>query len=173
MDAPGFRATRPLAGALPPPTTVLKPGDVAVVSRGERLETLLGSCVAVLLTDPRRTVAALCHVVHAGEPGPAARADTAYARQALEAMFSRLRRIGIEPRLCEARVYGGGNMFPHLVTGHHVGASNSRCVLGLLADAGIGVLTQSLGGTSYRKLAWVVGPTEPECVLVDVTSLPH
>jgi chemotaxis protein CheD len=34
----------------------LLPGDVAVGARGMRLETLLGSCVAIVLTDPRRTV---------------------------------------------------------------------------------------------------------------------
>jgi chemotaxis protein CheD len=170
MSARSFAATRPFALPTPVPATVLGPGDVAVAGRGERLETLLGSCVAVVLTDPRRTVAAMCHVVHAGEAGALVRDDTAYARQALLAMFHGLRRLGIEPRLCEARVYGGGNMFPHLVSGAHVGDSNSRRVLGLLADARIDVLAQSLGGRCYRKLSWVVGPNEPDCVLVDVTT---
>ena len=44
---------------------VLHPGDVACGERGERFETLLGSCVAIVLTDPRRTIGAMCHIVHA------------------------------------------------------------------------------------------------------------
>ncbi len=159
----------------PPPSHgfVLQPGNVAVATRGDRLETLLGSCVAVVLTDPRRTVGAMCHVVHASEPGPAAQGNTAYASCALQAMYDGLRRIGIAPQLCEAHVYGGGNMFPHLVKGSHIGAWNGERVLDLLTEAGIRVVSQSLGGPFYRKLAWVVGPAEPECVLVDVPDLSH
>lgn len=52
----------------------LHPGDVACVDRGERLDTLLGSCVAILLTDPQRSVGAMCHVVHAGAPRDCRRA---------------------------------------------------------------------------------------------------
>ena len=62
---------------------VLHPGDVACGERGERFETLLGSCVAIVLTDPRRTVGAMCHIVHA-MPAPADRLDEAsYADVAL------------------------------------------------------------------------------------------
>ena len=42
----------------PGPLHTLHPGDVVCAERGDRMETLLGSCVAVVLTDPRRTVGA-------------------------------------------------------------------------------------------------------------------
>ena len=35
---------------------------------GDRMKTLLGSCVAVILTDQRRTVGTMCHIVHVGRP---------------------------------------------------------------------------------------------------------
>ena len=47
-----------------PKLHVLHPGDVVCAEQGEQLETLLGSCVAIVLTDPRRTVAVMCHFVH-------------------------------------------------------------------------------------------------------------
>ena len=72
-------------------TQTLHPGDVACADRGERLETLLGSCVAILLTDPRRTVGAMCHIVHAAPAPPDRRGDTHYADAALAAMDARLR----------------------------------------------------------------------------------
>ena len=56
----------------------LMPGDVALGQAGEQLKTLLGSCVAVILTDPRRTVAAMCHIVHVGQPNAANQHNTAY-----------------------------------------------------------------------------------------------
>jgi chemotaxis protein CheD len=149
---------------------VLRPGDVAVASRGDRLETLLGSCVAVVLSDPRLTVGAMCHIVHAAEPAAHLGHDTSFARPALSALFAGLRRLGITPQLCVARVYGGGNMFPAQFTGHHVGASNIACVLALLQGAGIEVLSQCSGGNYYRKLSWQVGPQEPLCLRVDIVA---
>lgn len=149
---------------------VLRPGDVAIASRDERLETLLGSCVAVLLNDPRRTVGAMCHIVHAGEPPAAAAGDTAFARPALQALFAGLRARGITPALCEARIYGGGNMFPAQFTGHHVGASNVQQVLALLRASGMHVISQASGGSCYRKLSWVVGTQEPLCLEVEVAQ---
>ncbi|MEI7447926.1 MAG: hypothetical protein WCK28_23765, partial [Burkholderiales bacterium] len=48
---------------------VLHPGDVACVDRGARLATLLGSCVSILLADPRRSIGAMCHYVHVARFG--------------------------------------------------------------------------------------------------------
>lgn len=143
-------------------THVLHPGDVVCVARGERIETLLGSCVAVVLTDARRSVAAVCHLVHAGV---AARADLtpAHGSIALATMDAMLSARGIDARRCEAFVYGGGNMFPALVRGDvHVGASNARWTLNELAARGTLVRAKDIGGQVYRRLGWTVGPGEPE-----------
>lgn len=143
----------------------LHPGDVACVDRGERLETLLGSCVSIVLTDPRRTVGAMCHVVHAGPPLRGAPDSTAHGDAALASMFALLRARGIEPRLCHAWAYGGGNMFPGLVgpqSAHgNVGATNAAWAEAALAHHGIRVLGGDLGGNVYRRLRWTVGAGDP------------
>ncbi len=146
----------------------LHPGDVVVGTRGDRFETLLGSCVAVILADPRRTVGAMCHIVHASDGIHPSADDTSRAGPALARMFQLLRALGIEPRLCEAGVYGGGNMFPRLAQGTHVGDRNAIWVLDALADAGVNVIAQDLGGLGYRRLGWTVGPEAPEVISVDV-----
>ena len=145
------------------------PGDVAVGQAGEQLKTLLGSCVSVILTDPRRTVAAMCHIVHVGQPNAANRHNTAYGLSAMEDMFRRLHQLGVTPRLCQAYVFGGGNMFPHLINVNHVGSNNATWVLHQLKQHHIPVVDQSLGGNGYRKVSWTVGPTEPvvEVVLAE------
>jgi chemotaxis protein CheD len=151
---------------------VLHPGDVAVAGRGERLETVLGSCVAILLTDRLRTVGAMCHVVHARPPLRPVECPTAHGDDALAAMFTLLRRRAIEPRLCRAWVYGGGHMFPGHIgldpAAGHVGANNARWALQALQQEGIAVQATELGGHAWRRLAWTVGPGEPELQVMPV-----
>jgi chemotaxis protein CheD len=139
----------------------LMPGDVALGRSGDQLKTLLGSCVSVILTDPRRTVGVMCHIVHAGPPNAQNKSNTAYASVAMAEMTRHLYAIGFSPRSCEAYVYGGGNMFPKLVTHHHVGLNNIDWVLGYLEHHKIPVLKEDLGGQGYRKLTWTVGQGEP------------
>ena len=147
---------------------VLQPGDVALAERGERLETLLGSCVAIVLTDPRRTLGAMCHIVYSKPATSGAIASAAYADVALERMYTLLRSRGIEPRLCEAYVYGGGNMFPALFAQGHVGEDNAQWALEALAHDGVPVLFHDLGGNTYRRLSWVVGPDMPQVAAVAI-----
>jgi chemotaxis protein CheD len=149
-------------------TYTLHPGDVACASRGERLETLLGSCVAIVLTDPRRTIGAMCHIVHASQAATEAAETGAYAHVALASMYAHLQARGIAPRLCEAYVYGGGNMFPTLVRDGHVGDANARWALDALAADGIRVLLHDVGGNTYRRLSWTVGPDAPHVTAVPV-----
>jgi len=85
---------------------------------------------------------------------------------ALDVMYEQLRERGITPQLCEAYVYGGGNMFPGQFSAGHVGDSNARWTLQALAADGVRVLHHDLGGQSYRKLSWTVGPDAPEVTAV-------
>lgn len=155
-------------GRSPQRSVVLHPGDVACGERGDRLETLLGSCVAIVLTDPRRTLGVMCHIVHSGAGGASLPGDTRHAEAALQAMYGLLQRRGIVPSLCEAYVYGGGNMFPSLFAQAHVGQSNASWALAALARDGIAVLAQELGGNRYRRIGWTVGPEQPQVSAVEV-----
>lgn len=151
----------------PPRSTAVKPvelmpGDVAIGHAGDQMKTLLGSCVSVILTDPHRTVGAMCHIVHVGQASAASGQSTAYGAAAMQDMFGRLRAKGINPLMCEAYVYGGGNMFPHIIGPRHVGAINAEWALDYLYEHNIPVVDHSLGGNAYRKVSWTVGPTPPE-----------
>ncbi len=145
----------------------LMPGDVALGCAGDQLKTLLGSCVSVILTDPRRTVGVMSHIVHVGHPSPANHRNTAYGSVAMAEMVRLLHSVGFVPRSCQAYVVGGGNMFPHLYTHHHVGANNVDWVMGYLEHHKIRVLKEDLGGSAYRKVVWTVGQGEP---LVEAVS---
>lgn len=158
-------ASRPPASfqmsALPGTAVELLPGDVALGLAGDQLKTLLGSCVGVILTDPRRTVAAMCHIVHVGRPNAANAHNTAYGEVAMDAMFARLLTVGLAPTQCQAYVFGGGNMFAQMCRNTHVGTHNVEWVLDFLQDHGIGIVDHCLGGNGYRKVSWTVGLSEP------------
>lgn len=155
------RKTPPRPIASQAATIELMPGDVALGGLGDQFKTLLGSCVSVILTDPRRTVGTMCHIVHVGRPNLANQHNTAYGVIAMQDMFDRLIGIGIPPTRCHAFVYGGGNMFPQMFTTTHVGANNARWVIDCLHDQGIVVVDEDLGGNGYRKVAWTVGRELP------------
>lgn len=147
---------------------LLHPGDVVCAERGDTLETLLGSCIAVLLSDRKRTVAAMCHIVHCRPSVSASARTTASADGAIDALYTLLQKRALTPRLCDAFVCGGGNMFPGLASQNPVGAENARWVLQRLATDGVNVEGTDLGGNTYRRLRWVVGPTSPTVIAVDV-----
>ncbi|MGQ0710949.1 MAG: chemotaxis protein CheD [Rhodoferax sp.] len=156
---PGARAA--LAPGAAMGSAELMPGDVALGLAADELRTLLGSCVGVILTDPRRTVGAMCHIVHVGPPNAANAHNTAYGEVAMRAMFARLQGVGIAPQRCHAFVYGGGNMFPALVSATPVGQRNVDWVLAFLAGQGIEVLDRCVGGCAYRRVWWRVGRAMP------------
>lgn len=149
----------------------LHPGDVACAGRGTRFVTLLGSCVSILLSDPARTIGAMCHFVtvspaqtHAGKP-----AQTTQSAEALAAMFTSLRMRGIDPLRCEAWVIGGGNMFPGLVAGQdHIGASNSAWAVRELERLRIPIVASHVGGNMYRKVLWTIGAWAPAVIATGV-----
>ena len=153
-----------------PTLSTLGPGDVAVGLRGDRLETLLGSCVAIVLTDPRRSVGVMCHIVHRERPDEHAGNDTAYAGAALQRMCELLRARGIVPQLCEAYVYGGGNMFPGLTPPLDIGELNAAWAIHALRAMGVRILALDVAGTVYRRLQWTVGPAEPQVSAMPVET---
>jgi len=146
----------------------LHPGDVALGVRGDRLETLLGSCVAIVITDPRRTVGVMCHIVHSWPATSGTRATGAYADVALDTMVDLLHQRGLTARLCEAYVYGGGNMFPSQEQGPDVGGDNAGWALDALTAIGIPVLAFDVGGPAYRRLSWTVGFDAPQIIATEV-----
>ncbi len=108
----------------------------------------------------------MCHIVYCGLPNAASKGDTAYAVFAMQEMFTRLRTIGITPQLCQAFIFGGGNMFPGMFSRKHVGTSNVEWVEHFLWTQGIEIVGESTGGSCYRKISWTVGAQalNVECV---------
>ncbi|MBX3619738.1 MAG: chemotaxis protein CheD [Rhizobacter sp.] len=138
---------------------VLQPGQYAVGAAGTRMRTLLGSCVSVVLWRRERRVGAMSHFLlasrgraHAGLP------DARYGDEALALMLAGLARLGVTPADCEAKVFGGGNMFPDQsgAAAPCVGRRNGEAARALLQAQGIPIVRESLFGTGHRQIVFDV-----------------
>jgi chemotaxis protein CheD len=127
-------------------------GQIALGRGGDRLKSVLGSCVGVALYYPPSQIAVLSHVVLPQSAGRCATPGK-FADTALPAMLAMLSEHAVRPRLLEAKVAGGANMFNN--SGPlQIGDANVKAILELLRSAGIRVAGSDLGGTTGRRIVF-------------------
>lgn len=137
----------------------LQPGEYRVADRGCRLHTILGSCVSITLWHPTLCVGAMCHFLLGERPGTRPRElDPRYAEEATALMMTGLVRLGARAEECQAKLFGGGNMFP----GHErtsepsVGERNGATARRLMREHGIPIVSESLFGVGHRRIIFDV-----------------
>ena len=136
---------------------VLQPGEYCVGHAGHRIRTLLGSCVSITLWQRERQVGAMSHILLSRRPGPRAVVlDARYAEEALSLMLRDLARWHVTPEECEAKLFGGGDMFPGHMRGEamQVGRSNGEAARRLVRAHGIPVVSESLFGEGHRNVVF-------------------
>lgn len=152
--APGGNAGRQIV------EVYLRPGETFVGDARHRVRTLLGSCVSITLWHPRMHVGAMSHFLLGERRGREARRpldeDGRYAPEALDLMLTKLQRRGVAPQACQAKLFGGGDMFPGRPRQQalHVGRRNGELAQALLAEHGIPVMSQSLFGVGHRHIVF-------------------
>ena len=133
----------------------LQPGDYFVGDSGFRIRTLLGSCVSITLWHPALRLGAMSHFLL---PGCAeGDADARYGEDALALMLAELRQQGVRPGECEAKIFGGGNMFPgRRRDSPGIGQQNGHAARRMLAGRAIPVVAESLFGIGHRQIMFEV-----------------
>jgi chemotaxis protein CheD len=125
-----------------------------------RIRTLLGSCVSITLWHPATRTGGMSHFLLPTRSGGAAEPelDGRYGDEALHLMLDELRKYGVNPTACEAKIFGGGNMFPgHARAGAlQVGQRNGEAARELLQAQGIAVVSESLFGNGHRQIIFDV-----------------
>lgn len=137
----------------------LKPGEYAVGDARCRMRTVLGSCVSITLWHPHRRIGAMSHFLLAARTAAASGAlDARYGGEALTLMLRELGRLGVSGPQCEAKIFGGGNMFPEQGSpaGVQVGRRNGEAARQLLQSRGIAVQSESLFGVGHRQIIFDV-----------------
>ncbi len=134
----------------------LQPGEYYVGDATHRVRTLLGSCVSVTLWHREKRYGAMSHFLlatRAAGQGPAL--DARYGDEALQLMLRELTTAGVPVDECEAKLFGGGNMFPERPRADDdtsVGVVNGQAARELLQAKGIRIVSQSLYGIGHRQV---------------------
>jgi chemotaxis protein CheD len=141
-----------------PAEVFLKPGQYFVGNAGHRIRTVLGSCVSVTLWSPLQRVGAMSHFLLATRSGATPQAlDARYGDEALQLMLLELARLGVAAAQCQAKIFGGGEMFPQRMAGAlAVGRRNGEAARGLLLQRGIEAVSESLFGEGHRQIVFDV-----------------
>lgn len=137
----------------------LQPGEYFVGEAKHRIRTVLGSCVSVTLWSAARQVGAMSHFLLASRGGalPVGLAlDGRYGDEALQLMLAELARKQVAASQCQAKIFGGGDMFPNQKTsgGLAIGRRNGEAARSLLQRHGIEVISESLFGEGHRQIAF-------------------
>ncbi len=137
----------------------LQPGEYYVGDAGCRIRTLLGSCVSVTLWHPAMRVGAMSHFLLAERgAGPVLALDGRYGEEAMWLMLRELVRADVDPTQCEAKIFGGGDMFPGKAQSEalKVGRKNGEEARRLLRGFGFRIVSESLFGVGHRKIIFDV-----------------
>lgn len=137
----------------------LLPGEYFVGDARYRIRTVLGSCVSITLWHRRLRIGAMSHFLLSERDGDAAQGlNGRYGRDAMELMVRQLRERRVNIRECEAKVFGGGTMFPWGEAGvlPGIGHRNGVAAEKLLAEYGIPVVSESLFGIGHRHILFDV-----------------
>lgn len=137
----------------------LYPGNLVVSARPRRVTTILGSCVAVCLFEPKLRIGAICHYLLPlwngnGLPTPR------YGNVAIDTMLARLQELGGQIGRMQAKVFGGAAMWDNGHTLFSIGDRNVEIAWQLLAELRIPVLASSVGGDGSRKIVFDTGSGE-------------
>jgi chemotaxis protein CheD len=134
-------------------TLYLEPGGLVAAARPTEITTILGSCVAVCLWDEQQRVGGLNHFLlpsaPKGQPLSARHGDAA-----IPMLLRELERLGGQRQRVRAKVFGGALMMgpPRPGAGPGLGERNAELARRLLAELGIPIVAEDLGGNSGRKL---------------------
>ncbi|HOX46981.1 MAG TPA: chemotaxis protein CheD [Myxococcota bacterium] len=148
-------ATRPapeVAGS--PPRYVMVNMGMMSVERGPTvLAAILGSCVGIFLYDQEANAGGLAHAMLPCNPGGDA-LPSRFADSAVHALIAALERLGARPDRLRAKLFGGAQVLAYGDDHfhNHIGARNVQTAASALAQAGIPLVEQDVGGSQGRKL---------------------
>lgn len=152
------------------PEIFLNPGEIYIAEKPTIISTILGSCVAITLFNPRLGMAAMCHALlphcdqhrkngsHVNFESAACqicREPFKYVDCSFILMSDAFFRFGIRPQETEIKLFGGAQILIHERKSQKsatVGEQNIEAALQLLADSGLTLAASNVGGKAGRKI---------------------
>ncbi|MBF0280721.1 MAG: chemotaxis protein CheD [SAR324 cluster bacterium] len=121
---------------------------------GDKLYTVVGSCVAIMLYDKHLSIGGMIHIM-LGYSRNRKDNPTKYADTGIPYLIRMMCMQGASPhRLKSAKISGAGEMFEVLNQDTSVSRSNIKDVKELLEQHDIQIIASDLGGTSGRRVSF-------------------
>ena len=113
----------------------------------------IGSCVAIVAYDATKHIGALAHIMLPGRaPAKKKREErTKYAANAIDAIVSKMSKLGSKKDDIEATLVGGGNILNR--EDDTICNANIESTLGLLEKKGLNVRAKAVGGIARRSVS--------------------
>jgi chemotaxis protein CheD len=134
----------------------LHPAQVCWCDTPTRVETVLGSCVAVTMWDPRSHFGCICHAVLPRESGTGTE-PWKYVDASIHLMLEEMDARSIHWADIEVKLFGGASMREMRPGRASVGFQNVEAAVLALKAAGLLPRTSDTGGSAGRKLRFYSG----------------
>jgi len=133
-----------------PSDITLHVGDVQTVPAPTILQTVLGSCVAVCLWDPRLRVGGMNHFLlpHGHSSGAPGDDPARFGVHAMDRLVGEMLKRGAIPRRWVVKVFGGASVLALGGRAHDIPRANVAFVEEYLAREGYAIAARSVGGTA-------------------------
>ena len=132
---------------------ILHAGDIAFVSAGTQLQTMLGSCVAITVWHPKLHIGGMCHFALPRPGGDAIKPWNArYAEDCLALFNDSAKRQKTNLSEYHGKIFGGGDMLDS--SGNNIGQRNVRAAFKLIAEAGIELQVAHVGEKGHRHIVF-------------------
>lgn len=132
----------------------LNPGEIAFAGEGQRVTTLLGSCVALTVWHPQSAQGGMCHAMLPVRARASALAPGCYVDEAVDLLLrAAARRVPV--MRMEYKLFGGGCLFgDEGPDGDSIGERNVKRLRELLAARGVKPVAEHCGGRGWRTLVF-------------------
>jgi chemotaxis protein CheD len=135
-------------------------GELIVAEKPTHVWTILGSCVSVILYNPRKKISALCHAqlsegkffgcIDNKNIVKAVDGDFRFVACSINYMLEKFYALGIQKNEIQASLYGGANVIAEF--SHKIGSDNSAAAKSVLQKNGIKIIKEDVGGTQSRTI---------------------
>lgn len=134
----------------------LQPGEWFFSDRPAKIDTILGSCLGIVMRHHGGATCVAHCVLPAWKGETSESGDEArYVDRCLEKMLGFFDRRGIERSQLEVKLFGASQLLPGLVSGNTfaVGRQNLAAALEILEREGIAICSRDVGGNRGRKIS--------------------
>ena len=147
----------------------INPGGWAV-DHARPIATLLGSCVAVCLYDPKLRIGGMNHfLLPSRSKGDHADTDVVLAGDfAMEVLVNAMLGKGAQKSRIVAKAFGGGTIVTSIKM--PIGARNAAFAKDWLEREGISLIGSDLGGPWARKVVWATATGDAFCRRIPVSQ---